>query len=206
MNGTRVGLIGTGATLVRTLTGNVDAVIDKPLRLPPVIKGERGQAWLVDLKTLRRVLGVDPAHDASLAAWVVEAPWAHPAWHSYLVSLVHLRPLPVLASSSQKTLFYVDGATHEIVVDAFDPRADRKAVVEGYVPFISHSLRPSNFAAQFIEIADDLAVERVRIAVKNICAGTLNPDTDARQDWAALFGDNMMKDSPHARPPQERVG
>lgn len=65
---------------------------------------------------------------------------------------------------------------------------------------------PKNFAAQFIEIADALALDRVQAVVARIVDRKLSPDVDWRYQWCELFGYNMMKDRPGAWPPREVAG
>lgn len=200
MNEKPIIVLGTGAGNVRFLSGEVGpAPVPKPVHAPPAQYGPHGKAWLCDLKAARRKHGVTPEQDATLDHWLIEAAWAHPIWHSYSLVLVHLRPL----ADGRKTLFYLPDATHEIWLYALDPEADReKAIADGTA--LGSWLAPKNFAAQFIEITDDLARERVRAAVQKICDGKLSPDTDYTSQWAALFGDNMLKERPGRRPPVER--
>ena len=164
------------------------ATINDPVTAPPVVSGPHGRAWLCDLGASRLVRDIRPEDDATITHWVVEAPWAHPCWHSYTIILVHLRPMP----NKHETLFYLDGATHELWVYALDPRKDRNKLLLGRET--DYCLQPGNFAAQFIEVTDELAFARVRAAVQEICNGDLCPDTDFIRDWARLFGDNMLKD------------
>jgi hypothetical protein len=163
--------------------------IKDPVTAPPIVSGPHGRAWLSDMAGIARLHNANPENDATLAAWIVEAPWAHPAWHSYSVVLVHLRPLP---HARERTLVHLDGATHELWVYALDPTKDRNKMLIGKER--GFWLQPINFAAQFIETSDDLALARVRAAVQEICDGDLCPDTDFIRDWARRFGDNMMKD------------
>jgi hypothetical protein len=203
-DGLTIAVIGTGAGNMRALAGLAGdelppTKIEPTVALPPTIEGAHGKAWLCDMAEGHRQLGIDPAKDGAIAHWVVEAPWAHPGWHSYSILVTHLRPI----SGGGRTLFYVDGATHELWVYACDPKADRNPVIRtGIVEALW--LTPLNFAAQFIEITDDLARDRVRAVVQSICDGKLSPDTDYRQHWIKLFGDNMQKDRPGARPPKVR--
>ena len=53
---------------------------------------------------------------------------------------------------------------------------------------------PTNFAAQLVRPDDAAAMATIEEAVRDICAGTLNPDTDALSMWAHRFGDNMLRD------------
>lgn len=150
----------------------------------PTVTGTHGRAWLIDLELFRRI-GTQAA-DAGVAQWVVEAPAAHPFWHSYFVSLVHLRPIP----GTPDPLIYDPRATHELVIMAMDPDHPRHAQMIGGG---WRWLEPANFAAQLIEPSDVTADAQVRAAVEAIVAGTLNPDTDALAQWRALFGSNMIR-------------
>lgn len=121
---------------------------------------------------------------------VTAAPaWAHPTWHSYLISLVHLRPEPGLLLPK----VYRPHATHELVVQALDPEGDRDKLLTLGLGSYCRCLTPANFAAQIVEVSDALASDRIRKAVELICEGKLSPDTDFTQQWVALFGDNMMR-------------
>ncbi len=166
----------------------MDKITDKP-----AIVGRGARAWLIDLEAARKRRGVPPNSDATIVHWVLEAPWAHPLWHSYSVVCIHLRPL----AHHHEIKFYLDGATHEIWVISLDPRSGSRQKlleyatwgVEGSTP----SLNPPNFASQFIEISDDLAIERVARAIEQVCDGELSPDTDYIQSWVELFGSNMIR-------------
>lgn len=162
--------------------------ITDPIVAPPVLSGPKSKAWLTNNAEGRRIMGIKAEQDACLSHWVIEAPWAHPAWHSYSLIVVHLRPIKSIPPAE----LYVDGATHEMWLFAIDPHKDRNELIETGITN-GHWLSPINFGAQFIEITDDLAVERIRNTVQMICDGKLSPDTDYRADWARLFGHNMLK-------------
>lgn len=159
----------------------------------PAIVGRGARAWLIDLDAARKRRGAPPNTDATIVHWLVEAPWAHPIWHSYSIVCIHLRPI----ANNPDLKFYLDGATHEIWVLALDPLSGKRQrlldyatwSVEGSPP----SLSPPNFASQFIEISDELAIDRVARAVEMVCDGELSPDTDYIHNWAALFGSNMIR-------------
>lgn len=202
-SGLKIGIIGTGAGNMQLLAPDAPLVeIKDPITAEPVISGPHGKAWLCDTAKGREIMGLSGENDATLAHWIVEAPWAHPAWHSYSIVLVHLRPMP----DNQETIFYLDDATHEMWLYALNPECDRNPVIERAIVEGPCWLHPGNFAAQFIEITDDLARFRVKDAVRMICDGTLSPDTDFRSMWEHLFGDNMMLDRPNARPPRTTGG
>lgn len=162
----------------------------KPVTTPPTMNLAHGKAWRIDLDAVRLRLKVDPEKDAAIDAWLVEAPWAHPVWHSYLVLVIHLRPMP----GYEPPIFYNPHATHEVHVMALDPNGDRDHLLMYSISNHCRTLEPPNYTGQIVEITDDLARDRVRRAVEMICQGDLSPDTDYRQRWIVLFGDHMMKD------------
>lgn len=120
---------------------------------------------------------------ATLASWVIFAPWAHPFWHSYQLVLVHLRPM----NDGRPTKMYLPDATHEMWLEAINP--------EWKLNLLEHpaTLRPTNFAAQWVESSDDSAREKIAKCVREICNGTLSPDTDFTQAWIARFNDRMIR-------------
>ena len=183
-------VLGTGAGNMRAISGS-DAnaeIRDPTILVSPTISGPHGRAWLCDLVAGRHLLGFREEDDATLVHWVVEAPWAHPFWNSYSILLIHLRPMP----DARETVFYLPDATHEFHVYALDPEKGREPLIKTGIPR-QHWLQPANFVAQFIEISDDLARDRIRAVVQEICDGKLSPDTDWRSEWVARFNDKMIK-------------
>lgn len=158
----------------------------------PALVGPAGKAWRCNVATMLQVGGIDPENDGTVAVWIVEAPAAHMAWHSYAIVLLHLRPLKV----RRKTRFHLPNATHEMWVQALNPDFPREPAINEGAPW--HYLVPNNFAAQFIEPDDAAAMSRVERDVQRICAGMLSPDTDFTRDWIGLYGDNMIR--PEFRP------
>lgn len=149
-----------------------------PISLPPLIAGVRGRAWKVPPPAER---------GAWVDRWLIEAPWAHPAWHSYLLSLVSLKPI---AGMGPPKMYLVD-ASHELVLFATDPEHPREPILTR--TSMAAVLEPANFAAQFREDDDDAASRRVARAVQMICDGQLSPDTDFLSAWCVLFGNNMVR-------------
>jgi hypothetical protein len=145
------------------------------IQTQPTLTGEHGRAWLIPRSELH----------ALVAMWVIEAPWAHPLWHSYILSLVHLRPDPGLAAPVVRR----EGATHELVLYALDAATNRGPMIEGGPILV---LEPPNFAAQMIEAHDAAAFENAERAVMMILSRTLSPDTDHISSWIELFGDSMV--------------
>lgn len=185
-------VVGSGAQAIRALTGNLEpADVKDPVSAAPDLVGHVGRAWKQDLDAMRRKLGVRAEDDGALAIWIVEAPWAHLAWHSYVLVLVHLRPMP----DGRATVFHLEGATHELWLYAANPDTPREPVIRGEATF--NVLHPCNFAAQLIEASDEAALAKIEAAVRDVIDGRLSPDTDFRRTWADRFGWNMMKDRPH---------
>ena len=150
----------------------------------PEIAGPHGRAWRVDLDAVSSGQSNPPPRELSVCAWYVHAPWSHPLWPCVAVMLVSLRDVAGWPPAS----ISLPGATHEVMVYALSPDHP----VDTRKP--PHYLLPCNFAGQFIEPSDDSANARVEAAVRAICNGTLNPDSDGRQQWAALFGRALFKD------------
>jgi len=182
-------VIGTGAANMRALaSGAAPVEFTDPIATPPDLAGPLGRAWKCNLAAGRRIMAVDAEDDATLVHWVIEAPWAHPAWHSYSLVLVHLRPM----SARGETRFYLPCASHEMWLCALDARQDRRPLIgSGIVQ--KHWLRPMNFAAQFTEENDAGALVRIERTVVEICQGELSPDTDFQRQWVERFGDNMIR-------------
>lgn len=185
----KIGILGTGASAIRAL-GRPPVEIKDPVTLAPSFSGPHGRAWPIDLDCGRRTLGLDPANDASLGAWIVEAPEAHPVWHSYIISLAHLRPL----SEGDPPFLYLADATHEVLIWAMSPEANRREIILNGLHWIEGALHPPNFGGQFIEVEDHLAITRVTNAIQEICDGKLNPDTDYLRQWIKRFGHHMIKE------------
>lgn len=93
---------------------------------------------------------------------IVAAPWAHPAWSHYAVSVVHLRPDEGVIAPN----FYFEGATHELLIVALDPRDNKTPLL------------PVNFAMQAIFYADESAARLGERVAEMILDQRLNPDTD----------------------------
>lgn len=155
--------------------------LDAPrLILPPTKQGHAGKAWRMDIEAMRAFYG---RQGAEICSWIVEAAWAHPMWHSYMISVVHLRPVDELGPAT----INLPGATHEVMLYALDPehtpKLDRRPMF----------LIPSNFHGQWIAESDEAAAAKVEACVDDIIAGRLSPDTDFRRDWIARFSASNMK-------------
>lgn len=163
--------------------------IKDPITVPPTLTGRASKAWEVDCDATRAFHGVAPEEDTTVAIWIIEAPWAHPVWHSYAMVLIHLRP----AKGKPPPVIHLPGATHEIWVMALDPEGERLGLIENFDTNRCKYLTPLNFAAQFIMPCDAEAKQKAFDAVERVCDGTLSPDTDYVRHWANIFGSNMLK-------------
>lgn len=170
------------------------ASVRDPVDLEPDIRGKHGRAWLHPTEQVRR-MAPEGTLDATVALWVVEAPYAHPIWHSYAIVVVHLRPVLGL----RPAIKYLADATHEISVHALNPRAQRARMLRGPIN-PSEWLQPCNFAAQFAVRTDEDAREAVKRTVMMVCSGRLSPDTDHQRAWVQIYGDNMLADCSSCRP------
>ena len=143
---------------------------------PPAMRSEFGAAWLLDLEAIRAKEDANP-EDCTLMSYIVSAPWAHPVWSNYQISVITLADKPgVRPAVIRKT-----GATHEIMVLALNPK---------YVPETDgppHYLSPINFAGQYIAQDDKEAKNILTKTVKMVVRAELNPDTDFRRSWESLF-------------------
>jgi hypothetical protein len=166
-----------------------DRVI-KPVQKDPGIKGEHGKAWRINHQRLLQRHNIPPEKDGRLASWLVEARWAHPIWHSYMMALIHLRPTADLP----KPQIRLPEATHEFFLWATDPDADREAVIVGELDLKHIVLSPLNFGAQMKCDSDEAALCTIEYTIKDIVAGKLSPDTDHRACWEQRFGTSGYKE------------
>jgi len=149
----------------------------------PDLTSQFTKVWQHDLPAIRRKHPEAP-QDATIASFIINAPWANPIWANYWLTLIHTRPL----DPPRKTLIYLPGATHEFWLYALDPKWEID-LDQMPPPFLA----PINFAAQFIADSDQAAEIRIGNCIGEILVGTLSPDTDFRQQWIERFNACMMK-------------
>jgi len=166
-------------------------MIDR-VTIPPTMTGPHGRFWEIDQQEITSRIKAagnwQPDYEATLGAWIIEAPYAHPVWHSYFMTLVHLRTIPGVRPPNIGRL---KEATHEIMLFALDPNKPREPAIKGHE--LPASMSPHNFVGQFIASTDGMALDRMRTTAEKIIDGRLNPDTDYIRWWAAEFGDHMLK-------------
>lgn len=143
-----------------------------------------GRAWRVNLDEMIRYI---PGPSSAIGMWIINAPWAHPLWHSYVMALIHLRHVDGLGPPS----IYLQGATHELFLYALSIGQPLAPVIEGKA--IPIHLEPANYAGQWIAGSDAEAIDKVELAIEEIMRGALSPDTDFRHQWIARFGDSNLR-------------
>lgn len=186
--GPTIGIVGTGRTageVVAALSGKIGerigpAASADPVDRAPDFTGPHGRAWSAPLPDERATAD----EDATVAMWVVEAEWAHPAWHSYVIALIHLRPI----AGVRPPIIHLPGATHEMMVAALSPDHSRNPLIDGTAASLPW-LSPMNFVGQFRALTDAAAMERLEGTVREVIDGQLSPDTDFRRAWEARYGD-----------------
>lgn len=149
--------------------------LEDPISRAPEVDDDYGRAWCIA-----------PFEPTMIAQWLLEAPWANPLWHSYVLTLT---VLCARDRAPKAPLWRVNHDTHEIVLSALDPTWPREPMsAQGDM----QALKPPNFSAAFEEREPGEAVMRVRLAVWSICAGLLDPDMDNGRAWDTLFGANAI--------------
>lgn len=144
------------------------------------LTGPYGQAWTFDLDVLNKGMPANPMLDV----WAIKVPWANPSWDTYVLHLIHLRPVPGMP----EVRFYLPGATHEISLYAMQPGYRFQAHVNPG----GKNLTSVNFVGQFIT-HDLTAIAKVEACVMEILNGDLSPDTDYGQHWIARFGAHCIQ-------------
>jgi hypothetical protein len=148
-----------------------------------------GAAWKIDMDSIRA--DHPDKVDSTVAAWIVFAPWAHPAWCCYAIMAIHLRPTDGL----KDPVIRLPTATHEVWVYALDPdrEPDLRNPIKTY-------LTPANFVGQWtsqvrrnpVDLDRD-AARKIELHIDEILAGELSPDTDFIQEWVVRFSDSNLR-------------
>ena len=146
---------------------------------PGTCAGPAGTAWKIDVAKLVHQV---PDTKATLAVWLVWCPGAHPFWHWWLISVIHLRPL----EGVRPAFIREPGATHEVIVASLDPDhpiPDPRAFRIEDIRFLT----PIDVMEQF-QVASDVEAEEIcALAVRACCDGRLSPDQDFRSLWHATL-------------------
>ena len=115
--------------------------------------------------------------------WLINAPWAHPWWQDYLLSLYPI--------NHPDCVHFKAGVTHEFMLYALEdgklPEIDADGVPLG--PFVK--LTPANMSYQFRAENDEAAIKRMQEIVDAIDRMQVSPDTDYRSQWDQAFSDGV---------------
>jgi len=114
-------------------------------------------------------------HAATLGTWVLTVPGAHPFWHSYWLSAVHLRDIPGAPPAAK----HYPEATHEIMLFALDPDKSLPDPDDGD-NFHPAFLTPANLVEQIHGVTDEQATSITEKLGRSFVDGICSPDTDFR--------------------------
>lgn len=118
----------------------------------------------------------DPKSPACLVAWLVDRPGAHPWWHCYIVSVVHLRDAPGVEPAKKS---YPEAA-YEFQIITINPEECPTPDPDAKdFPL----LLPPDVIYQFHGVTDEEAVRIGALAITAIVDGLLSPDTDFKSAW-----------------------
>lgn len=138
----------------------------------PDIEGRAGRAWLVGRPT------DDPADTtASIAAYLMHVPGAHPFWAWYRLDVVHLRDI---AGQKHPPVKHYPEAEYEFLIVALDPASSSYDPED---PRSHRPLTPVNVLEQFHQLNDEQAAHLAKMATSIICRGLTSPDSDYRTWW-----------------------
>lgn len=146
------------------------------MRTPDKI-GAATRAWTLPIEE-QMAKAHTPDEVATLAMWLVEAPWAHLAWDKWLVSIIHLRDIPNVKEAKKK---YPE-AEYELMVAALDPQHPIDLDNPRWI-----FLQPVDLVEQFHGVDDAVAVHIIELLVDRVVAGVLSPDSDYRRAWQELL-------------------
>jgi hypothetical protein len=135
-----------------------------------------GRGWKVPIPA-----DGEPAWAATLNAWIVNVPGAHPFWSWWQVSVVHLRDLHGVPPAHRR---YPE-AEYEFMIVAFDPDTPPDPDDRGGDG--AKFLTPIDVVEQFHGIADAQAAQLCDGAVAAILRGRASPDQDYRSWWHACI-------------------
>lgn len=135
------------------------------------------------MSNVQEVNREQPHAHAALRSVLLRRPDAHPLWHTYLLSLVHLRQV----TGWLKPQLAFPDSTHEIAILALDARYE----ADPNAPETIHVLMPPNLAYQLRGKSDAVALSMFGGFVQALSSGELSPDTDHRRcqvAWLERWG------------------
>lgn len=127
---------------------------------------------------------------ATLGSWFLDCPGQSPAWSHYLLSIIHLRPIPDV----KPAVVRFPHATHEVMLIALDPSADPSPTNQESWRF----LQPINLMEQ-VQLDDD---DQALVLIDEAAQATVNGITWAEpplsgqvEPWLSI----LVRTSAHLR-------
>jgi hypothetical protein len=128
------------------------------------------------------VWSVEPTQ-AMIAAALLRRPDAHPVWHDYLVSIVHLRK----EEGVELPIVNTPGASHEICITALSPSNDNQPDGDLF------PLSPPNLAYQVVGLDDEKALRVYHMLLDALSIGLISPQSDYNRLQKACIDAAMKK-------------
>lgn len=134
----------------------------------PSAESQYGKAWRIDVTKM--------AHQhTTIAGWILHCHWAHPAWDTYALAVVHLRDVEGIAAAKRQS----PEMTHEVQILALHPDWNGD-------PYALQMLMPPNVIEQGKFENDEHAITWLKDRVDQILKAELSPDSDYRKAWKIL--------------------
>lgn len=141
----------------------------------PDYTGAAGRAWNIDFGDSR--MDMPLGANAVLAACLIEVPFAHPRWNSYMAAVIHLRPIP----GAPPLECLRENATHEFSLSRVRPEFEDIADPADIRTIKAKS--PPDIEQELILPSDERVLEVLGLAAQACVGGTLNPNKEYRQQW-----------------------
>lgn len=139
-----------------------------------------------------RPVPVDGTAPATLVAWVLTIPGAHPLWSQYILCVITLADLPGVPPATRSDPDH----THELMVMTLDPDHGPYGPGGGWE---FRLLPPGNVAEQWPGTDDDQARRVGEVCARAVCDGLLMPETAGAGDtvraaWRAFIRGHLNLD------------
>lgn len=131
--------------------------------------------------------------------WLIHSEHAHPAWHYFWLSCVHLRPIE---GQSRPPVLQFPDSTHEILLVALNPKYepwDPDTAMERLSAMWDNNqspmLTPINVIKQLRDATDEQATKMLELIAKSLTIGHLPLEPDgilgAREWWEQVIDRTM---------------
>ncbi len=144
------------------------------MKREPDIKGQFAEAWQCKLEPKNE------DQTATLVAYIIKMPDAHPFWDHWFIAMIHLRDIPGARPATKK---YPE-AEYELIIYALDPRKNPVEIDPDNLPDPMPMLHPVDVVVQFdCSGMDEAARKIVVLAIQCMTRGHASPDQDYRSFW-----------------------